>query len=391
MFNPYSLIEAPCDGRPTVLLVDDTPNNLQIIRELLKGRYRIKVATDGEMALRIAGGTRPPDIILLDVIMPVIDGYEVCRMLKESPVTREIPVIFLTSLSERRQERVGLELGAADYVTKPVIPEVLLARVETQLRLNEAKNFFRERSHSLERMVRRRTRKLYKLQEALIVAMGSLAETRDNETGNHIRRTRRYVEIIAQALVTASDDGYRLSSEEADLIAKSAPLHDIGKVGVPDSILLKPGRLDDQEFEVMKQHTELGRNAILAAEAMLGEPDGFLHHARDIVYHHHERWDGSGYPEGLAGAEIPLAARIMALADTYDALISRRVYKPAYDHATAIETIRQQSGRHFDPCLVELFMAHEAEIHRVAQAYAEESITDCQEPDADCPAQGVTQ
>jgi putative two-component system response regulator len=357
--------------RPTVLAVDDTPENLQLMSGLLKDHYRVKVAASGERALKIAAGEGAPDLILLDIMMPGLDGYEVCGRLKAEPATRDIPVIFLTAETEVEDETRGLELGAVDYITKPVSPPIVLARVRTHLTLKAAADFLKDQNAFLEAEVARRTREVATIQEVTIVAIASLAETRDNETGNHIRRTQNYVRALAQQLRAHPRFAAYLTSENVELLYKSAPLHDIGKVGIPDRILLKPGKLTPEEFEIMKTHTTLGRDAILAAERVLDMPNSFLRCAREIAYSHQEKWDGSGYPEGLSGDDIPIAARLMAVADVYDALISRRVYKEPMPHAQAVEVIRQGGSAHFDPDIVDAFLAVAGEFEAIAQRFVD--------------------
>lgn len=358
-------------GKPVVLVIDDTPDNLTLMSELLKDRYRVKVANHGERGLRIAASGQPPDLILLDVMMPGIDGYEVCRRLKAEPATRDIPVIFLTARHEIEDETLGLALGAVDYIAKPICPPILLARVATQLQLKASADFLRDKAAYLEAEVGRRTRDVQALQDVTIFTMASLAETRDNETGYHIRRTQHYVRALALRLRACSLHAEVLDDAYIELLFKSAPLHDIGKVGIPDRILLKPGRLEPDEFEIMKTHTTLGRDAIVAAERQLGMSVDFLACAKEIAYGHQEKWDGSGYPLGLAGEDIPLSARLMALADVYDALISRRVYKPAMSHEEAAAIIVAGRGRHFDPDLVDAFVAIQDEFRAIAARYVD--------------------
>jgi putative two-component system response regulator len=357
--------------RPTVLVVDDTPENLQLMSGLLKDHYRVKVAASGERALKIAAGEGAPDLILLDIMMPGLDGYEVCGRLKAEPATRDIPVIFLTAETEVEDETRGLELGAVDYITKPVSPPIVLARVRTHLTLKAAADFLKDQNAFLEAEVARRTREVATIQEVTIVAIASLAETRDNETGNHIRRTQNYVRALAQQLRAHPRFAAYLTSENVELLYKSAPLHDIGKVGIPDRILLKPGKLTPEEFEIMKTHTTLGRDAILAAERVLDMPNSFLRCAREIAYSHQEKWDGSGYPEGLSGDDIPIAARLMAVADVYDALISRRVYKEPMPYAQARDIIAAGRGRHFDPDVVDAFLFDFDRFCAIADCYAD--------------------
>ncbi|TXH87909.1 MAG: two-component system response regulator [Rhodoferax sp.] len=357
--------------KPTILVVDDTPANLSLMTSLLKGRYRVKVANGGEKALELARMAPMPDLILLDIMMPGMSGYDVIKQLRAEVATRHIPVVFLTAMSSTEDETVGLELGAADYITKPITPAVVLARVRTQLENKAAADFLRDQASFLENEVASRTVELGALQDVTILAMASLAETRDSDTGNHIRRTQHYVRVLARQVQEHPRFGYFLDDATIALLFKSAPLHDIGKVGIPDRILLKPGRFTPEEFEVMKTHTTLGRDAIAAAEKQLGKEVDFLRHAKDIALYHQEKWDGSGYPEGLSGDAIPISARLMAVADVYDALISRRVYKDGMPHEKAVDIIREGRGTHFDPDLVDAFLDVQEEFRAVAQRYAD--------------------
>jgi putative two-component system response regulator len=342
--------------KPTILVVDDTPDNITLLCSVLGDQYRNKVATSGNRALKIAGSEQRPDLILLDIMMPDMDGYEVCRQLKADPYTKHIPIIFLTAKSEEGDETKGFELGAVDYITKPIIPSILLARVETHISLQEARKFLENQNVVLEEQVEERTHRLAALQDAIIVAMASLAEARDNDTGNHIRRTQHYIREIAFCL-REYDPCYapELGDAFIAILYKTAPLHDIGKVGVPDAVLLKPGRLTPEEFNLMKMHTVYGRDTILAAEKTLDTPEAFLETAMDIAYSHHEKWDGSGYPRGISGKAIPLSARLMAIADVYDALIAKRIYKAPMPHEEAVSIIENSSGTHFDPDVVGAF------------------------------------
>jgi putative two-component system response regulator len=359
------------DNVPTILAVDDTPVNLSLITGLLKSHYRVKVANSGEKALRIVHADLPPDLVLLDVMMPGLDGIEVCRRLKSDPRTRHVPVIFLTAMSKSDDERIGLEAGAVDYITKPISPPILLARVKTHLQLKAGQDFLKDKNAYLENEVIRRTREVQAIQDVTILTMASLAETRDNETGNHIRRTQHYVKALAIKLRDHPRFAGYFTDHVIDLLFKSAPLHDIGKVGIPDKILLKPGKLTPEEFEIMKTHTTLGRDAIEQAERQLGTPVAFLKLAKEIAYSHQEKWDGSGYPEGLSGDAIPVSARLMAVADVYDALISRRVYKPAFTHERAVELIAEGRGKHFDPDITDAFMEIREEFRTIALKFGD--------------------
>lgn len=357
--------------KPTLLAVDDTADNLALLNDLLSKQYKVKLANSGAKALKIAAAAPPPDLILLDIMMPGMDGYEVCRQLKLQAATRDIPVIFLTACADAEAERAGLEAGAVDYVTKPFNPPVLLARVKTHLALKAQADFLRDKSAFLEAEVDKRTREIRAIQDVTIHTLASLAETRDSETGNHIRRTQFYVKALARRLCENPGLAAILTPRYIEMLFKSAPLHDIGKVGIPDSILLKPGRLSPEEFEIMKTHTTLGRQAIEHAEQLLGMQVDFLSMSKDIAQSHQEKWDGSGYPQQLAGDAIPLSARLMALADVYDALISRRIYKPAMSHAQAAEIIVAGRGQHFDPDVVDAFLAIQDEFQAIARRFSD--------------------
>lgn len=357
--------------KPTVLVVDDTPDNLTLMSGLLKNLYRVKVANNGEKALKIVQAADKPDLILLDIMMPGLSGYDVCKILKDDPTTRDIPIIFLTAMAATEDEKKGLELGAADFITKPVNPPIVLARVATQLHVKAAADFLKDQNSYLETEVGKRTRELAAIQDVTILAMASLAETRDNDTGNHIRRTQHYVKLLADHLQSHPRFASFLTDHTIDMLFKSAPLHDIGKVGIPDRILLKPGRFEPHEFEIMKTHCKLGRDAIQHAEDQLGLEVEFLKYAKEIAYSHQEKWDGSGYPEALAGDAIPISARLMAVADVYDALISRRVYKEGMPHEKAVAIITEGRGSHFDPDIVDAFLALSTEFQQVAQRYAD--------------------
>jgi putative two-component system response regulator len=373
--------------RAHILIVDDQPDNLLILEDLLGETHEVHPLDGGRAALEYLGNGGAADLILLDVMMPDVDGFEVCRALKHDPATREIPIIFLTTLSSATDEERGLSLGAEDFIHKPFSPAVVFARVRNHLRLSQSARLLRNRNEDLERLVSDRTRhiieqsaelvrrkqELIAAQDATISAFCSLAEARDYETGNHIRRTQHYVRAIAEQV--RDRDPYRseLSDETIDLLFKSAPLHDVGKVAIPDAVLLKPGKLDREEWEIMKRHTVLGRDAILQAEAdLVVVGDSFLKHAREIATSHHERWDGAGYPDGLAGAAIPLSARIMAIADVYDALISRRVYKPAYTHDDAVHMIMRERGTHFDPGLADAFFEIRGRFLEIAERFTDD-------------------
>jgi putative two-component system response regulator len=365
---------APAAPRPVVLLVDDTPENLSVLGELLQPFYRVRVANSGTRALNVVASEPRPDLILLDVMMQDMDGYEVIQRLRADPATRDIPVIFVTALDATEDERKGLELGAADYITKPVRPAIMHARVRAQLELKRARDRMHDENLWLESQVALRRDENQRLQDVSLRALASLASTRDNETGNHILRTQGYVRVLCEHLAARGRHPAVLTPDGIRFITMAAPLHDIGKVGIPDSILLKPGALDDAEWTIMRTHAEMGAAAIRRAMEEDGgdtRPFGFLLAAIEIAHSHHEKWDGSGYPKGLKGEAIPLPARLMALADVFDALISRRVYKPPFSLEVATGIIVEGRGTHFDPELVDAFVERREDFFTIARRHAD--------------------
>ncbi len=367
-----NMLERQMSDKSTILVVDDAPENLALISSLLKEQYQIKVATSGEKALSIiANAKQKPNLILLDIIMPKMNGYDVCLQLKTSDLTSSIPIIFLTSLTKQEDEGKGFKLGAVDYIHKPISPSVLLARVQTHLKIKEAQDFLTIQNSILGKMVKQRTLELAQTQQATIVAMGALAEFRDPETGNHLRRTQLYVKQLALELAKQPDYSEYLTEDRVDVLFKSAPLHDIGKVGIPDHILLKPGKLTTKEFQAMKEHTLLGRNAIRETQNQMDNPNSFLVMSEQIAASHHEKWDGTGYPNGLARIDIPLSARLMALADVYDALVSKRTYKSAFTHEKAVQIITESSGTHFDPEIVRIFLKISDEFADILKTFSD--------------------
>ncbi|MDD5274269.1 MAG: two-component system response regulator [Methylovulum sp.] len=342
----------------TILIVDDSPENLTVLSELLQPLYRVRAAKSGEKALRIASTQPYPDLILLDVMMPDMDGYQVFGQLRAKPETRDIPVIFVTAMNGAEAELHGLGIGAVDYICKPVEPRLVLARVRIQLELKQAHDWLRDQNSYLEAEIAKRMAENELVQEVSIRALAHLAEIRDPETGNHILRTQAYVHQLGVLLQRHPRFAATLTDHYIKLLARSAPLHDIGKVGIPDAILHKPGPFIPEEWEIMKTHAELGSKAIEMAERDTSHKVEFLRLAKEIAHYHHEKWNGQGYPDHLVGDAIPISARIMALADVFDALITRRVYKEAMPYDKVQEIIAAGRGEHFDPDIVDIFLAN---------------------------------
>ncbi|MDH5752931.1 MAG: two-component system response regulator [Deltaproteobacteria bacterium] len=353
-----------------IMIVDDEPINITMMQGVLGSGYEFFTASQGREALELLQNGELPDLIVLDVIMPDMDGYEVCGELKKDPRTKDIPVIFVTGLGDIGNEKTGIELGAVDYIAKPISPEITRARIRNHLELKQARDLLQDQNLLLENRVRERTSELETTKDVTILTLASLAETRDNETGNHIMRTKNYVRVLAENLAFNPKYSDVLTEGYVQQLHKSAPLHDIGKVGIPDAILLKPGKLTPEEFDVIKRHTVYGRDALYSAEMHLGTTS-FLSTAKEIAYSHHEKWDGTGYPEGLAGEDIPLSARIMAVADVYDALIAKRVYKEPFSHEKAMEIIIEGDGRHFDPDVVRAFIEVAEDFRQIAKDFAD--------------------
>jgi len=372
----------PDAARATVLVVDDAPENLIVLNELLSPSYRMLAATSGEVALRVAAGQPRPDLILLDVMMPGMDGYAVLARLRENPATRDIPVMFLTALSGSEDEESGMKLGAADYITKPIKPAVVLARVATQLAAKKARDWLADQNAVLEAEVARRMVENDLTQRVSIRALAHLAETRDPETGNHILRTQGYVQRLADGLRRHSRFAATLNDRYIDLLSRSAPLHDVGKVGIPDHILLKPGPLTADEWAVMRTHARLGSEAIEQAERDIEMSLEFLTLAKEIARWHHEKWDGKGYPDGLAGEQIPMSARLMALADVFDALVTPRVYKAALPYVEARDIIVAERGKHFDPDVTDAFVAGFDDFVAIAERHRDVLAPRAAEPGA---------
>jgi len=357
-------------GEDKVLMVDDNPTNLQVLQATLEGQgYRLLAARDGASALAVAAKAAP-DLILLDIMMPGMDGYEVCRRLKSDPATCDIPVIFLSALEQTEDKVKGLQLGAVDYITKPFQPAEVIARVNTHLtlrclqrQLRDANAALTELNQNLEKKVEERSRELLRSRDGIIFAMAKMTEARDDDTGKHLERICRYVEVLAREL--ARTDA-AITEEWIRTVVKTAALHDIGKVGIPDGILLKKGHLNPREREIMENHPAIGGDTLLELREEMGGGGPFLSRAIEITLGHHERWDGTGYPFGIKGEAIALSARLVAVADVYDALVSKRVYKPGMSHEDASRLIQEGAGKHFDPCVVAAFLARQAEFREIA-------------------------
>jgi putative two-component system response regulator len=354
--------------KATILIVDSWSDNLVLMKELLHGRYHVQLAGSGADAIRLAVQAPRPDLILLDATLSDMDSQAVLRELRGDFLNEDVPVIFLTA-ADQADERRAFREGASDVIVKPVNPESLAARVALHLELKSLRAMHKTRDSQLEYLVAERTREAVRMQDATILAMATLAESRDANTANHLLRTQRFFTVLARELRFHGRFSAELEDASIALMSKAAPLHDIGKVAVPDAILMKPGRLTPDEFNLMKQHTVHGRDAIAGVEKTLGGTNPFLRYAREITYSHQEKWDGSGYPQGLKGEQIPLSARLMAVADVYDALISKRVYKPAFTHETAVELIRQGSGEHFDPDIVDAMLVVEEQFRAIATEF----------------------
>ncbi|MEQ1529499.1 MAG: HD domain-containing phosphohydrolase [Methylococcales bacterium] len=357
----------------TILIIEDDATNRAILVQLLKNHYHLLLAVNGEQGIDVARRGMP-DLILLDIIMNDMNGFEVCEKLKSNPFTSRIPIIFLTSLSDIKAEQRGLDCGAVDFIYRPISPPILLTRIRTHLLLSRAFEEQRSQNELLELKVTERTLELENTRDAIVVAMAAIIEVRDNETGNHIYRTQHFVKCLAKQLQHQPGFQEQLRDKNIELITKSAPLHDIGKIGIPDLILHKSGLHSPEEFEIMKTHTTIGRDMIAAAQRSLTDDSDFLRYALEITNYHHERWDGRGYPQGLKGDEIPLSARLMALADVYDAMRSKRVYKEAIPHQQIVENIHQQSGKHFDPKLVTAFLQLESEFSRISEEFKDPDL-----------------
>ena len=333
-------------NRKHVLIIDDDATNLKVAKKILNPEYKISLLISGIQALKFLSKNKP-DLILLDIDMPDMDGYETLIKIRQNPELCDIPVILLTDLSNSENYIKEIESGTVDFIIKPFIPQIMLSRIKIHLEFSEYKN-------DLENKVHEKTEIIEHLQDVMMLSLAELVECRDENTGGHVKRTAEYVRILTEEIVEAGLYNDILTEEYIKDIVRSAPLHDVGKIGIDDSTLLKAGALDDEEFEHMKNHAELGGQTI---QKMINETnvESFLYIAKDMAHYHHEKWDGSGYPCGLKGEEIPISARIMAIADVYDALTTKRPYKEAFDHDVAVKIITDGKGKMFDPKIVDVF------------------------------------
>jgi putative two-component system response regulator len=350
-----------------ILVVDDNPDNLQMLASILERRgYEVQVATGGKKALK-AAEVNPPDLILLDINMPDMDGYEVCKYFKEHQALSDVPVIFISGLNNPDEIVKGFEVGGVDYVTKPFYLFEVQARIETHLAIRRYQIQLQQYNQNLQNLVRQQVKEISSSQMATIRALAMLAESRDYDVGKHIERTQTFCRMIANKLKENPRFNGTINDQYIDNIYHAAPLHDIGKVGIKDSILHNPAVLTDDEYDIMKMHTTIGAKTLEAVRAEYPR-NNFINMGIAIARYHHEKWDGTGYPDGLAGEDIPLSARIMAVADVYDALRSKRYYKKPFTHEESRKIILEQRGKHFDPVLVDLFEEMESKFDRIHRA-----------------------
>lgn len=360
------------EGRATVLVVDDTPANLTLMASVLRDHWRVQLTNSGAKALELVR-RQAPDLILLDIMMPGMDGYETCRQLKADPQLREVPVVFLTAMTQPEDEVRGFECGGADFIHKPFNPNTVLARVRTQIEAKAGRDALRSREQWLQTELEKRLAEVHRLRDATLHVMISFAEFRDEDTGFHVKRTQEYVRLLALQLNRWPDASRHTPADQVDHVARSAPLHDLGKVAIPDHILLKPGKLTETEMVIMKTHAERGWEMLHRAAQRMGDGGSeYLHFGMQIARSHHERWDGTGYPDSLVGEAIPLPARLMAVADVYDALISRRPYKEPMSHAAACAYIEGNAGGHFDPAIVAAFLSMQVQIRAIAEQWQDD-------------------
>jgi putative two-component system response regulator len=349
------------DEKMMIIMVDDNPANLRIGKNILSDKYTVATAPSSDKMFSLLENNKPA-LILLDIDMPGVDGYEAIKILKTKPETKDIPVIFLTALTEADSELAGLSLGAIDYITKPIQPQLLLKRIEVHLLVEAQRQILEQQADelkffndNLQKMVDEKTRNIVEMQNALLKTMAELVEYRDDITGRHIERTQHGIKVLLEEMEKENLYTDETKDWDVEILLQSCQLHDVGKISISDRILKKPGKLNEDEYEDMKIHTQIGRQIVEKVEVLTHESE-FLKYAKIFAASHHEKWDGTGYPNGLKGEEIPLLGRIMAIADVYDALTSVRPYKQAFSHEEAIKIIQEGSGTQFDPALVEIFV-----------------------------------
>ena len=356
-----------------IMIVDDTPANLNILSVILEGAgYEVLQFPRAALALN-AAGIEPPDLFMLDIMMPEMNGFELCAKLKSMPGLSEIPVLFLSALSDVEDKVKAFTVGGVDYITKPFQEKEVLARVHTHLVIRQMHAELLAYNQQLESLVVERMKDVYDSQMATLAAISVLAEWRDEDTGVHIERTRQFCRVLAQDLAERTEYNSEINESFIDIIYHAAPLHDIGKIAIPDTILLKPGKLTPEEFECMKKHTLIGARTLETVQKTYRK-NTFIDTGIKLAQSHHEKWDGSGYPDGLKGADIPLVGRIMAIADVYDALRAKRPYKEPMPHEAACALIRDGMGKHFDPDLVECFIRHESEFDEIFRNESQKEV-----------------
>ncbi len=356
-----------------ILLVDDNPKNLLLAKTILKPLdVDILTAESGKEALELLESEKPVDLMLLDLMMPEMDGFDVLEEMNRRDLMENTSVIILTALHDVHDKVKALSLGAVDYITKPFVKKELLARIRLHLSLRYYHNKLQNYAGYLEVLVEERTEELKRTQDIIAISLARLAESRDPETGDHLERMSRYSGVIAKVLTGKAGVTPHIDEAYASMLEKVAVLHDIGKVAIPDRILLKPGRLTREEFEIMKTHTVHGGDTLAKAIMQVGKPIPYLIMAKEVAYYHHEKWNGKGYPIGLKGTNIPLSARIVAIADVYDALRSRRVYKPPFSHEKARRIILEERGQQFDPMIVDAFLEVEDQIIEIHHQFPQE-------------------
>jgi putative two-component system response regulator len=363
-------MELHLPAKPSILLVADSPDDLSMMAGLLLNHYAVKTASTSAQVFKVAI-TEQPDVILLDIMMADLDGYEVCRRLKADSLTNQIPVIFLSSQTDPESEQLGMKVGAVDYITQPVAPAILLSRVKAHFMVAANARAMRLNREYLEIEASKRARQMAAVQNVTLLALASLVETRDLETSQHLKRTQHFMELLCNRLRKQPGFSHFLSPERIQLVIQAVPLHDIGKVGLPQQILLNRGPYQASEFEVMKAHCALGRDTLARAQTSAPQDSEFFEIAKQIIHSHHEKWNGSGYPQGLAGSAIPIPARLMAVADVYDALTCQRAYRAALSHEQAVQVIMEGHGQHFDPDVVDAFLTVSEEFKALAERFAD--------------------